>query len=298
VHIPVMLAASTDFLVWDPSGLYVDGTLGAGGHFRGFQQRLSPAGRLWGFDWDGALLERTCALFAGTGARVRFFHAPFSRIGAELTRAGETAHGIFVDLGLSSDALDDPGRGLKYSDPNAPLDMRMDRSRPQTAADIVADSSEDELVRIFRDLGETRRPGVAARAIVRERATHPILTSGDLVSVLRRARALPGGPSELSRIFQGLRYAVNGELEELDHLLEHAPEWLVPGGRLVVITYESLSDRRVKARCRSATPDANPAFRMLHRHVVRPDRDEIRANPRARSAKLRALERTAEPCQA
>lgn len=298
MHIPVMLAASTDFLVWDPSGLYVDGTLGAGGHFRSFFDRLTPQGRLWGFDWDAALLERTRTLFVDAGARIRFFHAPFSQIGSELSRSGETAHGIFVDLGLSSDALDDPERGLKHSDPSAPLDMRMDRSRSVTAADVVAQASEDELTRIFRDLGEARRPGTAARAIVRERTTHPILTSGDLVSVLRRARALPGGPAELSRIFQSLRYAVNDELDELDRLLDEAPEWLVPGGRLVVITYESLSDRRVKARCKSTTPGTRPAFRMLHKHVVRPDREELRANPRARSAKLRALERTAEPWQA
>jgi 16S rRNA (cytosine1402-N4)-methyltransferase len=298
VHIPVMVAAATDLLVWDPAGLYVDATLGRGGHFRAFLEKLSPEGRLWGFDWDGELLDRTRALFADAGERVRFFHAPFSRIGVELERAGETAHGIFVDLGLSSDALNDPQRGLQYRDPNAPLDMRMDRTRPLTAAAVVAESSEEELARIFQDLGETRRPLAAARAIVRERGTRPILTAGDLISVLRRARAIPGGPAELSRIFQSLRYVVNDELEELDRLLDHAPEWLVPGGRLVVISYESLTDRRVKSRCRSAAPAGTPALRMLNRHVLRPDREEIRANPRARSAKLRAIERTAAPWQA
>ncbi len=298
MHIPVMVAAAADFLVWDPAGLYIDATLGRAGHFRAFLDRISPEGRLWGFDWDGELLARTRTLFADAGERVRFFHAPFSSIGAELERAGESAHGIFVDLGLSSDALNDPERGLQYRDPSARLDMRMDRTRSLTAATVVAESSEDELERIFSELGETRRPAVAARAIVRERATRPILTAGDLVSVLRRARAIPGGPSELSRIFQSLRYVVNGELEELDELLDNAPRWLVPGGRLVVISYESLTDRRVKARCRPAASDETPAFRMLHRHVLRPDREEIRANPRARSAKLRALERTASQWQA
>ncbi len=298
MHIPVMVAAATDLLVWDPGGLYIDATLGRGGHFRAFLDRISPEGRLWGFDWDGELLARTRTLFADMGDRVRFFHAPFSRIGVELERAGETAHGIFVDLGLSSDALNDPERGLQYRDASAPLDMRMDRTRPLTAATVIAESSEEELARIFRELGETRRPAAAARAIVRERATRPILTAGDLISALRRARAIPGGPSELSRIFQSLRYVVNGELEELDGLLDHSPEWLMPGGRLVVISYESLSDRRVKTRCRSAAPNGSSAFRMLNRHVLRPDREEIRANPRARSAKLRALERTAVPWQA
>lgn len=298
MHIPVMVAASTDLLVWDPAGLYIDATLGRGGHFRAFLDRLSPEGRLWGFDWDGELLERTRAMFTDAGARVRFFHAPFSDIGAELERTGECAHGIFVDLGLSSDALDDRERGLKYRDSGAPLDMRMDRSRARTAAMIVAESSEEELARIFRELGETRKPAAAARAIVQERETQPILTAGDLISALRRARAIPGGPAELSRVFQALRYAVNDELEEIDRLLEHAPDWLVPGGRLVVISYESLSDRMVKARCRTAERDGRPAFKMINRHVMRPDRDEVRANPRARSAKLRALERTAAPWQA
>jgi 16S rRNA (cytosine1402-N4)-methyltransferase len=291
-HKPVLAASAIESLIWDPDGLYVDGTIGCGGHARLILERLSPRGFLLGFDWDAAMLDMAAeALGAATG-RFRLYQESFARIGDRLAEEGRRAHGILIDLGLNSVALDDSGRGFRHSAPEAPLDMRMDRSRPGTAGDLLNEASEDELTRIFRDLGEARRSRVAARAIVHARAGRPLLTSGDLVRTLERARAVPGGPAELSRIFQALRLEVNRELDELDHLVANVSDWLVAGGRLVVIAYESLSDRRVKSLQRSSGETGGEArFRKLTAHVLRPDRDEIRDNPRARSAKMRVMER-------
>jgi 16S rRNA (cytosine1402-N4)-methyltransferase len=291
-HKPVLAAAAIDHLVWDRDGLYIDGTIGCGGHAGLILERLSPSGLLWGFDWDRAMLERVSAVLRDASSRLRLFHAPFSRIGEHLASEGIRAHGILLDLGLNSAALDEPDRGFRYSAPDAPLDMRMDRDRLETAGDLLKGCSEDELARIFAELGEARRPRAAARAIVDARVATPLRTSGDLVRVLQRARAVPGGPAELSRIFQALRLRVNRELEDLDLFLEGVSEWLVPRGRLVVISYESLSDRRVKSLQRpTGEAGGHARFRKLTPHVLRPDRDETLDNPRARSAKLRALER-------
>jgi len=291
-HTPVLESEVPRFLVWDADGLYVDGTVGCGGHARGILRHLSASGRLWGFDWDADVLEIARAALAGEEGRVRLFNESFSRIGERLAEEGALAHGIFVDLGLNSAVLDQPSRGFQYADPTAPLDMRMDLSLSRTAGDLLRDLEEEELITLLRELGEVRRPRAAARAIVRGRERAPIETAGDLASILRRAGALPGGPAELSRIFQALRMRVNRELEEIDSLLRHASDWLVPGGRLLVIAYESLSDRRVKQLHRKEPgADREPRFRMLTKKVVRPGRDEVLGNARARSARLRALER-------
>ncbi len=291
-HKPVLAAAVIENLIWDPDGLYVDGTIGCGGHARLILERLSSRGSLLGFDWDAAMLDAAAAALGDSSCRIGLYQESFARIGDRLAAEGRRAHGILLDLGLNSVALDDSDRGFRHSDPGAPLDMRMDRSRPGTARDLLNEASEDDLARIFRDLGEARRSRAAARAIVHSRAGRPLLTSGDLVQTLERARAVPGGPAELSRIFQALRLEVNRELEELDHFIANVADWLVPRGRLVVIAYESLSDRRVKSLQRSSGEAGGEArFRKLTPHVLRPDRDEIRDNPRARSAKLRAMER-------
>jgi 16S rRNA (cytosine1402-N4)-methyltransferase len=291
-HKPVLAAAAVEYLVWDPDGLYVDGTIGCGGHARPILDRLSPEGFLWGFDWDASMLDAAALALRDSVSRIRLFRESFARIGDRLASEGRRAHGILLDLGLNSAALDEKERGFRYSDPEAPLDMRMDRSRPGTARDLLEGASEDELARIFAELGEARRPRAAARAITHARADRPLRNSGDLVHALERARAIPGGPAELSRIFQALRLEVNHELEELDHFLANVAEWIVPGGRLVVIAYESLSDRRVKSLGRpTGGAGGESRFRKLTPHVLRPDRDEILDNPRARSAKLRALER-------
>ena len=247
VHLPVLAKVAVDLLVRDTGGLYVDGTVGGAAHAALILERLSPSGRLWGFDWDQEMLSLAKASLDDGECRVRLHHAPFSLIGEMLAREGLRANGILLDLGLNSAVLDDPSRGFSYRDPASPHDMRMDRTRTTTAADVLGNASEDDLERIFRELGEVRRPRVVARAIARERARRPILTAGDLASGLRRAHALSGGPAELSRIYQALRYAVNAELDDIDLFLNGVAVWIVPEGRLVVISYESLSDRRVKA---------------------------------------------------
>jgi 16S rRNA (cytosine1402-N4)-methyltransferase len=299
-HMPVQASVAVEYLVRNPDGLYVDGTVGCAAHARMILERLSPSGRLWGFDWDVEMLKRARAALGPNDDRVRLFHAPFSQIGAELAKDRIQADGILIDLGLNSVVLDDPARGFSYRYANAPLDMRMDLRMPLTAAAILAHESEDALDLIFHELGGVRRPRAVAHAIVLARAKVAIATTGDLSEVLRRARALPGGPAELSRVFQALRYRVNGELEDLDRFISGVADWIAPGGRLIAISYESLSDRRLKAlHKRKRDPEDDPVlFRLLTPHVIRPDREEVRANPRARSAKLRAMERTGESCPA
>lgn len=297
-HIPVLADLSVDLLIWDPSGIVCDGTLDGGTLARAICERLTGSGRLWGFDWDEEMVRVAGGTLSDFGDRARLFHAPFSRIGAELEKEGTLCHSIIADLGLSTTVLDDTGRGFRHNDPEAPLDMRMDRSRPRTAADFLAGAGEEEMARTFRELGGVRNARAAARAIVRARESQPIRTSGDLLRALRRGGALRGGPAELSRLYQSLRYCVNDEIGELQHLISGAPDWIVPRGRLVLITYESITDRLAKSCGRMCGVNGNPVWIALTRRVVRPEREEIVRNPRARSAKLRAFERTEEPWQA
>lgn len=290
-HKPVMAAAVTDHLVWDRDGLYVDGTIGCANHARLILKELSEKGSLWGFDWDEEMLEKARVELAGEAERVRLFSEPFSCIGSRLQEAGKQAHGIFLDLGLNSAVLDSKERGFLYREADAPLDMRMDKRRTETAEQLLNETSERDLVQIFRELGEVRSARSAARAIVEARQKSRLTTAGDLVAALRKGGALRGGVSELSRLYQAVRLKINSELEDLDAFLESVADWLLPKGRLVVLTYESLSDRRVKSLQRSKREDGSNLFRSLVRRVLRPDRDEVRTNTRARSAKLRAMER-------
>ncbi len=297
-HVPVLAEVSADLVGWNPSGIVCDGTIDGGTLARLICSRQTEQGRLWGFDWDGEMIHAAAESLSEFSEKVRLFHAPFSRIGEELAREGVLCDAIIVDLGLSTTVLDDSRRGFRYRDAESPLDMRMDRSRPMTAADFIARAGEDEISTTFRELGGVRNARAAARAIVREREAKPILTSGDLVRALRKGGALRGGPAELSRLYQSLRYRVNDELGELQRLLAGAPGWIVPMGRLVVITYESITDRIAKSCGRMCGVNGEPLWRTLTRRVVRPEREEIVRNPRARSAKLRAFERTEEPWQA
>jgi 16S rRNA (cytosine1402-N4)-methyltransferase len=292
-HQPVLAAAVSEHLVWDRDGLYVDGTIGCAMHARGILDRLTSKGRLWGFDWDEQMLDVARRQLASEQARVRLFDEPFSQIGLRLQQAGERAHGIFLDLGLNSAVLDDSSRGFTYRDASAALDMRMDRRRQRTAARLINEGSEHELMMLFKNLGEARSPRAAARAIVQGRKQRPLQTAGDLVTALRRGGALRGGASELSRLWQAIRYWVTEELDDLDHFLAGVADWLLPQGRLVVLSYESLCDRRVKALHSASGSSRTNRFRLLTRRALRPDREEIRTNPRARSAKLRAMERIA-----
>ena len=255
-HKPVLAAATIESLVWDLDGLYVDGTIGCGGHARLILDRLSPRGFLLGFDWDAAMLE-TAAASLGDAGRFRLFQESFAEIGDRLAEEGRRAHGILLDLGLNSAALDDSGRGFRHSDPAAPLDMRMDRNRPGTAADLLNETSEEELARIFHDLGEARRPRAAARAIVRGPGGPPV---ADLGRSRASARTGPGRAGRSGRVVEDLpSHPPRGEPTSSMRSIGSSPrvaDWLVPGGRLVVIAYESLSDRRVKSLQRSRSTRA------------------------------------------
>nr|PZN40354.1 MAG: 16S rRNA (cytosine(1402)-N(4))-methyltransferase [Bacillota bacterium] len=306
-HIPVMLEEVLAALAIRPDGTYVDCTVGGGGHSAAICARLGPRGRLLALDQDPAAVAAAAERLAPFGDRVRLRRANFERV-AEVAREEGLApvDGILMDLGVSSPQLDTPERGFSYRE-DAPLDMRMDPDRPVSAADIVATASEEELTRILREYGEERYARQIARAIVRTRARTPIRTTGQLAEVVRSAlpgRALREPQHPARRTFQALRIAVNDELGALERGLQAALSILAPGGRLVVITFHSLEDRIVKrtfadwARacvCPPGTPvcicGRRPQVRPVGKQPWLPSPEEVVANPRARSAKLRVVER-------
>jgi len=293
-HVPVLAEAAVAMLVTDADGLYVDLTVGAGGHSLLILNRLSSSGRLIGCDRDS---EALAAARAALGARAELKQCCFSDLSEVLASAKVgPASGVLMDLGVSSLQLDGTERGFSYRFPG-PLDLRMDQSHGETGADLLARLSEDELTDLIRTLGEDRQARRIARAIERERRRHPITTTDALASVI--AKSVPATRiKSLSRVFQALRMAVNRELEELTAGLTAAWTFLRPGGRLVVLSYHSLEDRLVKTFMRAESsavfgPDGEcpPRGRLLLRKPLRPDAEEIASNPRARSARLRAIEK-------
>jgi 16S rRNA (cytosine1402-N4)-methyltransferase len=301
VHEPVMVAEVLKALDCRPGGFWVDATLGAGGHAAAILERTSPDGFVLGIDRDTEILEiaaRRLALHAG---RFELVHGNFGDLAAILARAARgLADGVLIDLGLSSLQLDLAERGFSFRC-DAPLDMRMDRSVRGTALDLVATASEEELARIIYEYGEERRSRRIARAICRERARGGVLTTQRLAEAVAGAaggRGPRGGhlhPATLT--FQALRIAVNGELEALAAVLAALPALLAPGGRACVIAYHSLEDRAVKQAFRALAPlgrtAAPKAFTLVTRKPERPGPEELRRNPRARSARLRAIARAA-----
>jgi len=301
-HVPVLAREVVDLLVTDPNGRYVDGTLGGGGHSRRILERLGPRGALLGVDQDPHALAAAADL-AGD-PRVRLRQGNFGDLAELLTDEGwGQATGILLDLGVSSRQLDEGARGFSFLR-DGPLDMRMDPGLPVTAADLVNTLPEAELTRLFRKYGEEPRARRAARAVVTARRRKPFSTTGELAEAVERALGRRGPKHPATRVFQALRIAVNRELEALDRFLAALPQVLAPGGRVVVISYHSLEDRRVKQALRNAEPRCRcPAealrctcgrpgwLRVLTRRVVRPGDDEKARNPRARSARLRAAER-------
>jgi 16S rRNA (cytosine1402-N4)-methyltransferase len=296
-HLPVLLEEAMSFLCPRDSGLYCDATVGVGGHARAIIERSAPHGRVIGIDRDADVLDLANANLAPHGDRVRLVHAPFSQIRSVLEQAAALPlDGCIADLGVSSVQLDQPERGFSFRR-SGPLDMRMDRSHGETAADLLQRVDEEELARLLHDLGEERFARKIARAIIRARENGELTSTGALASLV--ARSVPGREPHkdpATRVFQALRIAVNDELGELDRFLRAAPGCLRPGGRLVVIAFHSLEDRVVKRRLRAlaagdaAEPGA-PRFRVLTKHVITASESELARNPRARSAKLRAAER-------
>ncbi|MBZ5633239.1 MAG: 16S rRNA (cytosine(1402)-N(4))-methyltransferase RsmH [Acidobacteriia bacterium] len=288
MHTPVMLSECLEYLALKPDGVYLDATAGLGGHTGAIARQLAElggSGRVLACDRDRESLELAKISTADVSSRIRFHQSLFSKLGERLTAEGVSQlDGLLADLGVSRYQLTDGGRGFSLM-ADGPLDMRMGRDIPGTAADIVNFESEKELADLIFGLGEERRSRRIARAIVRAR---PIKTTGQLAKLIEEVVPRTEKIHPATRTFMALRIAVNRELEELDALLESIPRLVKPGGRAVIVTFMSLEDRKVKHSFQ-ALAKAGQA-RLLTRHVVRPAEEEIRDNPPSRSAKLRALE--------
>ncbi len=302
-HIPVMASEVVAAIAPRPGGRYVDATFGRGGYSRALL--ASAPCRVLALDCDPAAEGAAAELARDCGDSFRFRRAQFSEMeGIAADEAFAPADGIAFDLGVSSGQLDEPTRGFSFAP--GPLDMRMSGEGP-SAADLVANLDEDSLAHLIRRYGEEPRARRVARAIAWARNEAPIRTTDRLAAIVARAAPSDGRIHPATRTFQALRIAVNDELAELDRGLEAAERLLAPGGRLAVVSFHSLEDRAVKrflrersdgapggSRHRPPTSPSHPAcFRMLHRRATRPGAAEIAANPRARSARLRAAERLA-----
>jgi 16S rRNA (cytosine1402-N4)-methyltransferase len=294
-HLPVLLEEVLTWLAPKPSGRYCDATVGLGGHARSILERSAPDGRLIGIDRDPAALEAARATLEPFGDRVTLVHARFSQAREVLERLGMVpVDGFLIDIGVSSPQLDRPERGFSFRN-DGPLDMRMDPTSGETAADLLRRVDETELADIIREYGEERHAARVARAIVDARRAGDLDTTGKLAALV--ARAIPRheyGKNPATRTFQALRIAVNQELDELERFLSVAADCLRPGGRLCVIAFHSLEDRIVKRRFRTLAgkDGGGPAvLRILTKHVVQAGGAERARNPRARSAHLRAAER-------
>ena len=272
-HKPVLLDECIGALRIRPEGVYVDGTLGRAGHSREIAKRLTT-GRLICIDRDSAAIEAAGERLAPWMDRVRLVHSNFSELGSVLE---EDADGMLFDLGVSSPQLDDPERGFSYMH-DAPLDMRMDRSAPLTAREVVNSWSLEELRRILYDFGEERYAPAIARAIAKRREQRPIETTLELVEVIKSAMppaALREKQHPAKRSFQAVRIAVNGELDALPPMLRAAADKLRPGGRLAVITFHSLEDRIVKRTLRELAqgctcPPSFPVCAVSYTHLTLP----------------------------
>lgn len=285
--------------------LFLDGTVGGGGHARLILERSAPDGRLIGLDRDRDALARAGEVLAPYGERVLLRHARFAEAAEVLADLEiEAVDGILLDLGVSSYQLDTPGRGFSFRE-DGPLDMRMDQGEGVTAAELLASLDETELARIFRELGEERHARRIARRIVEVRETAPLETTRQLAELVRNA--VPGGraPARIhpaTRVFQALRIFVNAELDQVRAGLDAGLELLRPGGRMAVISFHSLEDRIVKHCFRDAAQGCicppklpcchcgrTPQVEVLTRKGVRAGSEELDRNPRARSAVLRAV---------
>ncbi len=312
VHTPVLLAEVLAAFQPQPGQVYIDSTIGGGGHAAALLRHIQPGGRLLGIDADPAAIQASrarLAAVAGTPAEGQAYclcQGSFDTLQVLALAQGFSAvDGILFDLGVSSHQLDTPERGFALS-ADGPLDMRLNPIQPTTAADLVANLDEQSLADMIYRYGEERYARRIARRIVERRQQQPILTTGDLTrivlqaigSVDARKQRRPVRIHPATRTFQALRIAVNRELEQLEAALPQAVELLRPGGRLVVISFHSLEDRIVKLFLRaesgyggSEAPDRPVRLQIITRKPVEPAEAETRANPRSRSARMRVAER-------
>ena len=307
-HYSVLLNETIENLNIKPDGIYVDGTLGGGGHAYQVASRLSEKGRLIGIDQDADAIAAAGERLKEFGDKITIIRSNYANMKEELHRIGvEKVDGIGLDLGVSSFQLDTPERGFTYRDENAPLDMRMDDRQSLTAKDIVNGYSEMDLYRIIRDYGEDKFAKNIAKHIVQERAKKPIETTGELTEIIRasipmKVQVTGGHPAK--RTFQAIRIELNKELEVLQNNLDDMIDLLNPGGRICIITFHSLEDRIVKTNFkRNENPCTCPSDfpvcvcgkkskgKVVTRKPIIPSEEELEVNSRSKSAKLRVFER-------
>ena len=307
-HYSVLLNETIENLNIKPDGIYVDGTLGGGGHAYQVASRLSEKGRLIGIDQDADAIAAAGERLKEFGDKITIIRSNYANMKEELHRIGvEKVDGIVLDLGVSSFQLDTPERGFTYRDENAPLDMRMDDRQSLTAKDIVNGYSEMDLYRIIRDYGVDKFAKNIAKHIVQERAKKPIETTGELTEIIRasipmKVQVTGGHPAK--RTFQAIRIELNKELEVLQNNLDDMIDLLNPGGRICIITFHSLEDRIVKTNFkRNENPCTCPSDfpvcvcgkkskgKVVTRKPILPSEEELEVNSRSKSAKLRVFER-------
>ena len=307
-HTSVLLHEAVDSLHVSPDGIYVDGTLGGGGHSYEIAKRLSEGGRLIGIDQDDAAVRAAGKRLGEFGNKVTIIRANYAQMGEKLGEIGiSSVNGILLDLGVSSNQLDDAERGFTYRDEHAPLDMRMDRRKSLTAREVVNTWSAAELSRILREYGEEKYAVRIAQKIAACRAKKPIETTGELTQIVKAsipAKERASGRHPARRTFQAIRIEVNGELRVLEESLQKMISLLKPGGRICIITFHSLEDRIVKDTFRTAE---NPCIcppdfpvcvcgrkslgRVVTRKPILPGEEEREQNPRSKSAKMRIFEK-------
>ncbi|MFH1853640.1 MAG: 16S rRNA (cytosine(1402)-N(4))-methyltransferase RsmH [Candidatus Neomarinimicrobiota bacterium] len=285
-HIPVMLPETLDFLAVRPDGTYLDGTIGLGGHATAIHARLSPAGKLLGLDLDEEALVIARSKFSASSSPASLHHLSYAEFPAILQKTGSGAvNGILLDLGLSSLQLDSVARGFSFA-AGGPLDMRFDGNAGRTAAELIFASAEKELADIIYQYGEERRSRAIARSI---KNLQSMESAADLTEAIRRVTPPAHRNRTLARVYQALRIAVNGELDNLEKFLEIFTDYLAIGGRIVIISYHSLEDRLVKQTFRNLAKSGR--LQVLTKRPLRPSAEEVDNNRRSAAAKLRAAER-------
>lgn len=306
-HIPIMKNEVLELLAPERGGIFADGTLGGGGHAEAVLERLPENGKLYGIDRDGDAIAAASKKLERFGSRFKSVRGNFFDMRSLLSAEGVCGlDGALLDLGVSSYQLDTPERGFSYNE-DAPLDMRMDRSASMSAYDVVNTYSADRLAKIIRDYGEERYAARIARRIAAEREKAPIETTLQLAGLIKEAMPAAARNEKqhpAKRTFQAIRIEVNGELEELDAAISDIESFLNPGGVLAVITFHSLEDRIVKQafkrfeepcicdrRAPICTCGLQPTAKIITKKPLTASEEELEANPRSRSAKLRAIRR-------